>query len=195
MTRLFELRKPETPWGDYGDVLWHGMSAHLGRRFGRLRLERTGPLVPPISFPAPWNIVVTDLMKRDLISENLSGISFRPVIKARIVKLEWEAWDIGADEPQFYPEEGEPEGYILDRPHDRRLAKSIGPMWELLPVEVNGLRSKGGSVVPAKYRGDDLCIADDFGGAPVLSERAREVLLGKYEKWVALRAVRLRSAG
>jgi hypothetical protein len=44
-------------WGDYGDMLQHGM-AHR-RTDGRLALERTGPYVPPITMPGIGDVVVT----------------------------------------------------------------------------------------------------------------------------------------
>jgi len=33
-------------WGDYGDILQHGMTAHLPRVDGKLALERTGSYIP-----------------------------------------------------------------------------------------------------------------------------------------------------
>ncbi len=38
-----------TNWGDYGDILQHGITAHLARVGGRLSLERTGPYMPPVN--------------------------------------------------------------------------------------------------------------------------------------------------
>src|SRR5262249_14925382 len=57
------LRPAETPWGDYGDILFHGMTAHLDRHDEMLQLERTGPYMPPITFPGIGDIVVTDAFK------------------------------------------------------------------------------------------------------------------------------------
>src|SRR5438105_2367736 len=53
----------EVPWGDYGSILTHGMTAHLERRGSQLQLERTGPFIPPISFPGINDIVVTTEMR------------------------------------------------------------------------------------------------------------------------------------
>jgi hypothetical protein len=50
---------PLTPWGDYGNILQHGMTAHLGRVGGLLSLERTGPYMPPITFPGAGDVVLT----------------------------------------------------------------------------------------------------------------------------------------
>ena len=46
-------------WGDYGEMLQHGMTAHLHRREGMLSLERTGPYIPPITFPGLGDIILT----------------------------------------------------------------------------------------------------------------------------------------
>jgi hypothetical protein len=47
--QFFRLEAPEAPWGDYGSILQHGMTAHLGRNpEGLAQLERTGPFIPPI---------------------------------------------------------------------------------------------------------------------------------------------------
>jgi hypothetical protein len=56
---------------------------------------------------------------------------FRPVIKRRIVHLDWHRWDPTAAEPVEYPDGGEPEDYILSRPHDPDLAEQMGTLWEL----------------------------------------------------------------
>ena len=47
-------------WGDYGSMLIGGMSGHLPRRDGLIQLERTGPFVPPMTFPGIGVVVVND---------------------------------------------------------------------------------------------------------------------------------------
>jgi len=88
------------PWGDYGSILASGMSAHLPRKDGLMQLERTGPFIPPISLPGIGDIIVTDAFRAELESSGLSGFTFAPVMKARIVELNWEAWaDEDGDQP------------------------------------------------------------------------------------------------
>jgi hypothetical protein len=44
--RFFKIDKRSTlskGWGDYGDILQHGMASHSAKLGGRLALERTGP--------------------------------------------------------------------------------------------------------------------------------------------------------
>ena len=130
------LGKPRSPWGDYGDVLIHGMTSHLSRTVdGRLQLERTAPFVPPISFPGISDLVVTDECKRKLENSKLVGFSFRTVSKARIVESTWHNWDLNSESPAEYPESGEPEDYILMREHSPILESSIGEIWEVLLTE------------------------------------------------------------
>lgn len=80
--------------------------------------------------------VVTDEFKKKLETSGLTGLSFKPVIKKHIVHLEWEKWDKDAPDPEFYPEEGEPENYILELPHSPELADEMGDFWELCTEEV-----------------------------------------------------------
>ena len=108
------------------------MSAHLRRKDGLIQLERTAPFVPPISFPGIGDIVVTDAFRRELEASDLTGFTFAPVLKARIVESTWETWDRTAPEPAEYPPSGEPEDYILSRPHSRKLADEMGDVWEVV---------------------------------------------------------------
>lgn len=123
------LSGPKRPsWGDYSDILLGGIAV---RQAGLLILERTGPFIPPISFPEIDTALITDNLKLSLELSDLTGLSFRPVVKKRIVDLEWETWDFAANEPQYYPTTGEPEDYILQLPHSARIADQIGDIWEI----------------------------------------------------------------
>jgi hypothetical protein len=133
------LRPAETPWGDYGDILMHGMTVRLDRDDGMLQLERTGPYMPPITFPGIGDIVVTDAFKVQLLAAGFKGLSFRPVRKARVVELNWESWDRNS-EPLEYPESGEPEDYVLARSHSPQTAASLGDLWELVLPVVAGIK-------------------------------------------------------
>ena len=131
--RWHRLYWVKPPWGDYGEILLSGMTAHQPRtREGLLRLERTGPFVPPITLAGLGDLLVTDGFRASMEEAPLAGLAFRLVHKTRIVRLRWEQWDWTADGPREYPDGGEPEAYILNRPHDRELAMAIGPIWEVL---------------------------------------------------------------
>lgn len=123
----YRMSGTRAPWGDYGRILLSGMTAHQERTpEGLLRLERTGPFVPPVSMPGLGDLLVTDAFRARLEESPLAGLGFRPVEKTRIVRLEWEHWDQDDFEPEEYPDSGEPEDYILSRPHDPELAARIG---------------------------------------------------------------------
>jgi hypothetical protein len=100
---LYRLAARRMHWGDYGAILASGMSAHLGRKNGLIQLEGTGPFVPPISLPGIGDIVVTDTFRRELESSGLTGFTFAPLIKARVVELRWEMWDRTARETGRVP--------------------------------------------------------------------------------------------
>jgi hypothetical protein len=92
--RWYKLDRVTPPWGDYGDILLSGMTAHQPRtRTGLLRLERTGPFVPPITLAGLGDLLVTEEFRAGLEQSSLAGPGFRPVEKTRIVHLEWERWD------------------------------------------------------------------------------------------------------
>jgi hypothetical protein len=118
-------------WGDCGDILINGMTAHLGRLDGRLQLERTGPFMPPATLPGLHDMVITGDFRRKLETSGLGQFTFRPVVKARIVDLQWQKWDLKAENPSETAD-GEPEDYILGRPHSPKLADEMGDVWEVV---------------------------------------------------------------
>lgn len=168
-----ELAKP--PWGDYGRILLSGMTRHEPRGpEGLLRLARTGPFVPPITVVSAANdLLVTDAFRTTLERSSLAGLDFRPVEKARIVRLEWERWDQAADDPQVYPEGGEPEDYIFHRPHDPGLAAQIGPIWE---VVLPGIEERAGA---------DLVRDLSAWRHIYASQRARDWLEQHADQWLS----------
>lgn len=185
--QLYALRKPEFPWGDYGSILLNGMGCHLPRKNGLLQLERTGPFVPPISFP--WTPVVTDSLKRQLEGTGLTGLNFQPVIKAHVVPLNWTEWDLEAEDPAEYPAEGEPENYILAIPHSPELAEAMPELWELAaaPHAKSGRESNSWStvvyIVGSTWDGTDFFKAEGLGYT-FISQRAKDWLEREVGQWV-----------
>jgi hypothetical protein len=182
MDKFYRVTKKSHPWGDYYSILMHGMSCHLGRDGGRIQLERTGPFIPPFSLPGIGDIVVTDAFRRKLEASGLLGLRFQPVIKKLIARSEWHTWDRQASKPTEYPDEGEPEGYILDESHCAATAKEMGDLWEVLlnqsarihRVEIDFITSEI-FLLPDSWQGEDL-----FGAQGVryifATERARAFL-------------------
>jgi hypothetical protein len=171
----FVLKPAPWPWGDYGSILIGGMTGHLPRSdSGLLQLERTGPFVPPISFSGDW--IVMSSFRAQLEGSGLTGLSFRPVVKARIVRLDWHTWDRSLSEPVEYPVGGEPENYILERPHDPGLADAMGELWQLV---VPGIRAETPDLDFVRATADTLPI--------LVSENARRWLLVAAGEWVSFR--------
>jgi hypothetical protein len=170
----YRLKAARAPWGDYGAILLSGMTAHQPRTAeGLLQLERTGPFVPPISVAGLGDLLVTDAFRAQLEQAPLTGVRFRPAMKARIVRLDWERWDLTADDPQEYPDGGEPEDYILSRPHDPELAAQIGPVWEV--------------TMPGRDEHADADLVRDPAASRCIyaSERAREWLGQRVGDWLS----------
>jgi len=168
-------------WGDYGDMLQHGMAAHLPRRGEQLALERTGPYIPPITLPGIGDIVLTDSAKSVLQASGLTGYTLRVVEKVRIVYLPWENWDLSTPEPPIFPDSGEPEDYILGQQHSPEVADALGDLWEIVVVPTVKIIRPEKIVFPPSYEGfkinlstwngDDLFRGVDFGSI-LFSERA-----------------------
>ncbi len=181
---IYVISAPEPPWGDYGDILMQGMASHLDRQDGLAQLERTAPFIPNLSFPDIDVIVVTDSFKVELETSGLTGFSFVPVIKARIVHLDWHRWDISADEPQEYPDSGEPEDYLLERPHSPELSEQVGLLWELR-VSVSTTANRDNIFQQSdSWNGEDWFRVEDWGYTFV-SERTRTWLEARVPNLVA----------
>lgn len=107
------------------------MSRRRDRVEGRIQLERVGPEIAPITLPGLSDVIVTDAARASLEAAGLPGLSFREVDPVHVPRLEWGGWDHTAQMPPILPPSGEPEGFILDAPHDDAAAKALGPLWEV----------------------------------------------------------------
>jgi hypothetical protein len=194
MTATFFTMTPRslTPsWGDYGDVLQHGMTARLPGLQGRLSLERTSPYIPAITMPGIGDVVLTSEARELLETSGLSGFSFVAVEKTLIVELHWETWNLQSDEPAQYPDSGEPEDYILGKQHSAIASKALGDLWEVaIPTTATILRPK--SVVNSykelkldlnSWNGADLIRGAGYGG-PLCTQRARDWFTEQWEMYV-----------
>lgn len=166
--KFFRIQKTLGNWGDYSSILLHGMALRDSKT-GLLNLERTGPFVPPISFPSLENFAVTDSLRNELEKSHLSGITFRPINKKRIVKLNWQDWNLQAEEAEFYPKSGEPEDYILRRKHSPEIATQMPELWEAVIQE--GAHVKR---VEKKRKLELFLLQDTWNGADIF--RVPEVL-------------------
>ena len=168
------------------------MATHSPRHRGRLSLERTGPYVPPISLPGIGEIVLTSEAKELLDGSGLTGFSTETVEKALIVELHWENWDLNAEQPLELPDSGEPEDYILGKPHNESASALLAELWEIVvPATLTILRSR--SIVSSykelkvdvgTWNGADLVRSNDYGSV-LFTERARDWFSSHWSKYIA----------
>jgi hypothetical protein len=186
-------------WGDYGDILQQGMGAHLARENGRIALERTGPFIPPITFPGFGGFVLTAQARKLFEASGLTGYSFQPVEKKLIVELHWEEWDLEAPEPKQYPESGEPEDYILGQAHSPEAAAALGDLWEVLVSKAARIIKpdkpyhfgihKEFLIDSSSWNGDDLFGSHDVGYV-LFTERARDWFFGHWGEYIDFEEIR-----
>jgi hypothetical protein len=196
---FYRLESPNVPWGDYGSILVHGMTSCSARDPGSPELHRTGPFVPPISFPGLGCVVVTDIARNELQSSGLTGFSFVPAIKSAIIPIDWHDWDLLSDEPPFYPDGGEPESYISEDRHSPELARRMPKLWRVLIAPgATEIREPSDSLsgVQIFIRGGSWHGADVFHADTTLhiyvSPRARQWLLDLYPAWVSFKPVEVK---
>jgi hypothetical protein len=197
--RFYEMEpRSMMEWGDYGDILQHGMASDLDRLDGLLSLERAGPFLPPITFPGSQEIVLSDSGRAVFEQSNLTGFTFQAVHKSRIVDLAWHEWDLTSDEPAAYPESGEPEDYILQRDPSSAAADELGKVWELVvPITARVGRprrivqsSRELYIETATWNGADVFRGDGYGGTFV-TENAKgwiEERLGYFVRFAEFRS-------
>ena len=201
MTKVefYILRKPYDFWGDYSHYLMHGMAAPDDLKNGPLLLYRTGPYVPSISFPGIGDVVVTDEFKQKLEKSDLSGFSFRPIIKKKIVDLHWHKWDTTTDDPPEFPESREPEDFINERPHSPELAEKLGDLWEVVITPSasvkkiqpeNWLSNMKIYLIADTWKGDDIFRAHDVLYT-YLSKKAKEWLEVNAKEYVTFEETKI----
>ena len=191
--RLYRLSmRSITTWGDYGHILQHGLTTHIGRKQGMLQLWRTGPFAPPIT--GSFDIVVSDPTKIAIESADIPtfrSIAFRPVLKARIVQLNWPEWDLASGRPRHYPFGGEPENYLREAEHDPALAAAMPEFWELLlstgsrEHRQQDLSRETGDIPLYKrsWNGNDWFIGDTTRYL-YATETARNWIEPRYGEWI-----------
>lgn len=177
--KYYRLKNKGLPWGDYGYILLAGMTTRLDRHDGKLQLERTGPFQPNLIISGIDDLLATDSFKREIQQAGFSNLDFRPVIKKHISFVDWTTWDLSAEEPQFYPESGEPEGYILELPHSVEVANRMENVWEILVPEYED--DKEGQEI---FSGDKPLDLIKVNGWTVVTEKLRIWLEENRANWI-----------
>jgi hypothetical protein len=185
--RYFTLDNKEVNWGDYGDILLSGMTGYLDRQDGFLQLQRTGPFQPSIITSGMSELLVTDTFKEKMITNLITGLEFKPVIKAHISLVDWTNWDLQADEPEFYPESNEPEDYILRQPHSQKVTESMENVWEVIIPE-NGTFVNDYTFSPID-KSIDIMIADNKGYI-LVTEKMKNWLENNQADWLEFEEIK-----
>lgn len=182
-TKIYRLVQAELPWGDYGDILAHGMASPTSAG-DALELERTGPFIPPISIPSWDYVVVTASLLAKLQESGLTGFDVCPVIKKKVTKVDWRAWEPYGSEEMKYPAGNEPENYIVRRKHSPEAASALGELWYLRfqsGIRLGPNRYLNGPT----WTGQDFFVVEGERGTPnLVSEAAKDWLIKVVPEWV-----------
>lgn len=182
MAHFYQLLASETPWGDYGGILRHGLLApNRGESSPDVEVERTGPFIPPITFPFAA-IVVTEAAKVQMEAARLTGLKFARARYGKVVRLDWHEWDLLAPEPQRYPASGEPEDYIIKGKRSADTAALMPTIWTFNVPSTPGLQLMGSS----RFKLDRAPVADIFREHSIhwVSERMSVWLQDHFGAWV-----------
>lgn len=135
------------PWGNYGEMLWQGIYIY-DKNMDSHFILRTGEFCPLI-YRSQYDrghpvLIVKEEVLRLIESVNLTGITVKPIIKEKIVKLNWETWDLLKPEPQIYPSgDMDAEEYITRRKHNETTAEQMGNLYALIPQKDGLLYCEG----------------------------------------------------
>ena len=187
---LYRMRRVEVRWGDYGEILHHGISWNRERVDGVIQLERTGPFIPALSMPSTDEVVIVDDLRRRLSASDLQGFVVRPVTKRKIVRLEWQTWP-DAGEPAQYPAGGEPENYVLRRRHHDPTADELGALWELSAEYAVQFCAEDASAVSVDQPHADFFVGSVRHPGVYVSAKAREWFENEVRECVAWDALQL----
>jgi len=97
-------------------------------------------MVPPMAVSGMENVIVNEALAPQL--KPLRGVSqLIPVIKEKVVRLDWSTWKVGNDDEKFVSY-GEPEDIIASGVHDNAISEEIGSLFEVV-LENDGLIDEG----------------------------------------------------
>lgn len=190
-THIYRLGCPDLPWGDYGDILAHGMASD-SEETRALEVERTGPFVPPFSQPGD-HVVVTDAFLAVFQESGLTGYDVCPVIKKKITKVDWRDWEPYGTNKMKYPAGGEPENYIERRKHSQAVADAMGDLWWIrFRPGISVTRDGGYQLMGGTWAGTDLFVVN--GERPTynyVSQQAFKWLQETVPEWVSFKEERV----
>lgn len=190
--RVYRLKRPDLPWGDYGDVLAHGFAKFSEDRT-TLELQRCGPFVPPFTQPSWDSVVVTEAILSALESSGLNGYSQIPVHITKSPKIEWRTWQPYGVKEMKYPAGGEPGNYIWRRKHSAEASAQFGTLTALkFNPGIDFVYGEDYHVVASSWDGADFFVARvDRPIHNYVSQRAKDWLEAHVGEWVAFEEERV----
>lgn len=189
--KYYTVKNKIMPWGSYGEMLWQGIYGY-DKDTNSHMVFRTGAFCPSI-YRSQYNrespvLIVKENVLQYITEANLTGFVLQPVSKEKIVKLDWENWDLQAPEPLVYPSGSmDAEEYITRRKHNEAVAEQIGNLFALIPQK-DGLlyceqERSSAKLVEQSLSGLDIFIDRifyDFCSEIYVSEKAKDVLSKHY---------------
>lgn len=189
--KYYIVKNKTMPWGSYGEMLWQGIYG-CDKDTDSHMVFRTGAFCPSI-YRSQYNrdfpvLIVKEDALQYIIDSNLTGFVFEPISKEKIVKLDWENWDLQAPEPLVYPSgDMDAEGYITQRKHNENVAKQMGKLYALIPQK-DGLLYREqehslGRLIDQSLSGLDIFIDRlhcYFCSEIYISEKSKDILSKLY---------------
>lgn len=133
---IYILKNKEMPWGPYGEILWQGIY-YFDKEKKEHCLSRTAPFCPGIyrsQYDRERPVIIIREQVKEVMENCFSDLRFAKIFKERIVKLDWQTWDLSADEPKIYPSgDMDAEEYITRRKHQEALSQALGNLYALIP--------------------------------------------------------------
>jgi hypothetical protein len=191
--KIYRLKRPDLPWGDYGDVLAHGF-ASFSEDGATLELQRSGPFIPPFTQPSRSYVVVTADILSALNNSGLKGYSQYPVRVTKSPKIDWRAWHPYGDKEMKYPAGNEPENYIWGRKHSAEASAEFGALTALVfSPGIDIVYGKDFHAVASSWDGTDFFVARvERPAYNYVSQQARDWLEAHVGEWVAFEEERVK---
>jgi hypothetical protein len=131
MLQYFSVKRPTSQWGDYSDILIHGLvDFDCERLVGTASLMRVDDWVPDIGLPLGM-MFVSQRLKLEIEKSKFHVLLGRQLQISKATRIGWRRWNLSAEEPERYPAGGEPENYILARKNHEETRLSIPSLWRL----------------------------------------------------------------
>ncbi len=191
------LKNKTMPWGDYGEILWQGIY-FFNKKKNRHTVLRTAPFCPAIyrsQYDSQMPVLIVNEYGLDILdSSNLIGYVANKIYKEKIVKLEWESWDLDSDEPKIYPAgDMDAEEYITRRKHNEALSEKLGDLYALT-FEKQSYTYKGENgkyfLSCTKTISSDFFVADEMRNREIyVSDRGKDILQKYFAEYLTFEEI------